>query len=256
MKFRPCIDIHNGTVKQIVGGTLNDKGSEAKNNYVCSHDAAYYAEMYRKDGLCGGHIILLNPRDSQWYEADVAQARGALEAYPGGMQLGGGIQLDNAEFFLDLGASHVIVTSFVFRNGMIDYKRLESLSRLVGKEHLVLDLSCRCYNGGYYIMTDRWQKRTDEKLDRQLIGHLAEYCDEFLVHAVDVEGKHAGIEKTVIEILAASPCCPVTYAGGIHSMDDIGFIRSAGNSSIDFTVGSALDLFGGNLPYREMASFR
>lgn len=256
MKFRPCIDIHNGAVKQIVGGTLKDQGSEAEDNFICDQGAGYYAEMYKKDGLCGGHIILLNPRGSQWYDADVAQAREALEAYPGGMQLGGGIQLDNAEFFLDLGASHVIVTSFVFRDGMVDYSRLESLSRLVGKERLVLDLSCRCYDGEYYIMTDRWQKRTDERLNRETIQRLAGYCDEFLVHAVDVEGKHAGIEKRVIEILAATPCCPVTYAGGIHSMEDVEFIQAVGNHSIDFTVGSALDLFGGNLPYRQMASYR
>lgn len=252
MRFRPCIDIHNGAVKQIVGGSLKDVGSEAKDNFVSENTAGYYADLYRRDRLKGGHIIILNPEGSEWYEKDVEQAKQALETYPGGMQIGGGIHLENAQRFLDWGASHVIVTSFVFRNGIIDYDRLGALSSLVGKEHLVLDLSCRFYQDGYYIVTDRWQKKTNELLHRETIEHLAEYCDEFLVHAVDVEGKHAGIERPVIEILADSLCRPVTYAGGIHSLEDIAFIQKAGKNAIDFTIGSALDLFGGTIPYEQI----
>lgn len=256
MRFRPCIDIHNGAVKQIVGGSLRDSGSEAEDNFVSVSDAAFYAGMYQRDGLEGGHIIILNPQGSAWYDRDLAQAKMALEAYPGGMQLGGGVCLENAELFLDMGASHVIVTSFVFREGKVDYQRLKSLFSLVGRQHLVLDLSCRRYQQDYYIVTDRWQRRTREKLNRDTIERLAEFCDEFLVHAVDVEGKQDGIERPVIEILADSLCRPVTYAGGIHSQEDVEFIRTAGKASIDFTVGSALDLFGGQLAYRQMATYR
>ncbi len=256
MKFRPCIDIHNGTVKQIVGGSLQDRDSQAQNNFVSSYDAGYYASMYQEDGLKGGHIILLNPVGSEWYEKDVEQAALALQVYPKGLQLGGGINLENAEQFLDLGASHVIVTSFVFRNGMVDYDRLQSLSSLIGKNRLVLDLSCRYYSDGYYIVTDRWQNRTQERLNKETIERLEQYCDEFLVHAVDVEGKCAGIEKKVIEILTDSVSIPVTYAGGIHSIEDIAYIESAGKKRIDFTVGSALDLFGGSIPYQQIKNYQ
>lgn len=256
MKFRPCIDIHNGAVKQIVGGSLRDDGGEAKNNFISAADASYYAEMYKRDGLKGGHIILLNPQGSTWYEKDMEQARLALEAYPNGMQVGGGVCLENAEKFLALGASHVIVTSFVFREGRVDYDRLKSLSSLIGREHLVLDLSCRRYQQDYYIVTDRWQRQTQEKLNQETIERLAVFCDEFLVHAVDVEGRQNGIERQVVEILADSLCCPVTYAGGIHSMRDVEFIQTVGRDSIDFTIGSALDLFGGEIAYRQMLQYQ
>ena len=256
MRFRPCIDIHNGAVKQIVGGSLKDSGDQAENNFVSSRDADHYAEKYKKDGLTGGHIILLNPEGSTWYEKDVRQAALALEAYPGGLQLGGGIHPGNAERFLDMGASHVIVTSFVFRNGIIDYDRLKELSSLIGKDRLVLDLSCRFYQDGYYIVTDRWQNKTEQKLNQETIVELAGYCDEFLVHAVDVEGKHSGIDKNVIQILADSPCCPITYAGGIHSLEDVEFIRREGRGAIDFTIGTALDLFGGPIPYEQVISLK
>lgn len=250
MKFRPCIDIHNGAVKQIVGGSLKDQKSQAENNFISEYDASFYAEMYRRDGLEGGHIILLNPAGSEYYEADLKQAEKALKTYPGGMQLGGGVNEMNAEQFLDMGASHVIVTSYVFRNGMIDYKRLESLCRLIGKERLVLDLSCRYVKDDYYIVTDRWQRVTGERMKREVLEHLSEYCDEFLVHAVDVEGKASGIEKEVIRRLGEHPVLPVTYAGGIHNMEDIAFIEKVGRGAVDFTIGSALDLFGGEIPYR------
>lgn len=249
MRFRPCIDIHNGAVKQIVGGSLQDENARAENNFISVYDGAYYASMYQRDGLRGGHIILLNPQGSAWYEKDWAQAKLALEAYPGGMQIGGGVTLDNAEEFLERGASHVIVTSFVFREGAVDYERLRSLSSLVGRNRLVLDLSCRQYEDGYYIVTDRWQNRTEERLTVETMEQLAEYCDEFLVHAVDVEGKSNGVEPSVIRILSDYKGLPVTYAGGIHSVEDVEFIEREGRGRIDFTIGSALDLFGGQIPY-------
>lgn len=254
MRFRPCIDIHNGSVKQIVGGSLSDQGNLATDNFVSKYDAAFYADMYRRDGLSGGHIILLNPAESEYYPADVEQAAAALEAYPGGMQIGGGMNLNNAEQFLDMGASHIIVTSFVFRSGMVDYERLTSLRELVGRERLVLDLSCRLVNDDYYIVTDRWQKVTKERFNAETLERLAEYCDEFLVHAVDVEGKASGIEREVIRRLGAQDIHPVTYAGGIHGQEDLDYIKEVGNGRVDFTIGSALDLFGGTIPYQSFVT--
>lgn len=254
MKFRPCIDIHNGSVKQIVGGSLTDQENHAKDNFISAYDAAFYADMYRRDGLSGGHIILLNPVGSEYYEADLRQAALALEAYPGGMQIGGGVTLLNAEHFLDMGASHVIVTSFVFRDGMIDYERLTSLCSLIGKNKLVLDLSCRFVKDDYYIVTDRWQRETEERMNRETLERLSEYCDEFLVHAVDVEGKSSGIEREVIHRLGEYYVRPVTYAGGIHNQEDIVYIQKAGKAKVDYTIGSALDLFGGSISYREIVT--
>ncbi|MCI8379481.1 MAG: phosphoribosylformimino-5-aminoimidazole carboxamide ribotide isomerase [Lachnospiraceae bacterium] len=252
MKFRPCIDIHNGSVKQIVGGSLRDEGNRAVDNFVSQFDAAYYAEKYKEDGLSGGHIILLNPRGSEYYQKDVEQAGRALAAYPGGLQIGGGMDVSNAEFFLDMGASHIIVTSYVFRDGMIDMGRLRQMSALIGREHLVLDLSCRFAGDDYYIVTNRWQMVTSERMNQDTLQRLAEYCDEFLIHAVDVEGKASGVEREVVERLGRERVLPVTYAGGVHSMEDIEWIRSAGNGFVDFTVGSALDLFGGPIPYKSL----
>ncbi len=255
MRFRPCIDIHNGSVKQIVGGSLSDKDNHAEDNFVSLNDAGFYAQMYKNDGLKGGHIIILNSAQSEYYEKDIEQAKKALEAYPGGMQIGGGVNIDNAERYLDLGASHVIVTSYVFRNGIIDYERLKNLSHLIGKNRLVLDLSCRFDGNEYYVVTDRWQKMTKEKFDLALIEKLGDYCDEFLVHAVDVEGKSAGIEKKIVEMLGHVEKNAVTYAGGIHSMQDVEFIKDRGNSKVDFTIGSALDLFGGDIKYKDVALY-
>lgn len=254
MKFRPCIDIHNGAVKQIVGGSLQDTGNQAKNNFVSEFDGGFYADLYRRDGLSGGHIIILNKEGTEYYEEDVAQAKKALDAFPGGLQIGGGIHQQNAEKFLDLGATHVIVTSYVFRQGRVDYDRLEALSRQIGKEHLVLDLSCRYIEDDYYIVTDRWQKVTQEHMTKETLEKLSRYCDEFLVHAVDVEGKASGVEKEVVRRLGEYQGVPVTYAGGIHEMEDIRWIKKAGNGKVDYTVGSALDLFGGNIPYRQLLS--
>lgn len=189
MKFRPCIDIHNGKVKQIVGGSLKDDGDQASENFVSEQDAAYYARLYRKHGLDGGHIILLNPNTSEYYPDTRSQALSALRAWPGGLQIGGGITADNARGFLDAGASHVIVTSYVFQNGQISTENLNRLVRAVGRDRLVLDLSCRKKDGRYYIVTDRWQTFTGVAIDLPVLEKLSSHCDEFLIHAVDVEGQ-------------------------------------------------------------------
>ena len=252
MKFRPCIDIHNGKVKQIVGGSLTDVGDQASENFVSQQDAAFYARLYRNHGLTGGHIILLNPPSSEYYAATFSQALSALSAWPGGLQIGGGITADNASHFLDAGASHVIVTSYVFKDGQISYDHLHQLIRSIGKEHLVLDLSCRKRDGKYYIVTDRWQKFTDVAIDRSVLEELSSYCDEFLVHAVDVEGKASGIETGLAELLAAMEHFPVTYAGGVGSYQDLQLLKASGNNHLDVTIGSALDLFGGSLDFQKI----
>ncbi|MCD8104735.1 MAG: phosphoribosylformimino-5-aminoimidazole carboxamide ribotide isomerase [Lachnospiraceae bacterium] len=252
MRFRPCIDIHNGKVKQIVGGSLRDEQDQACENFVSGKDADYYAGLYRRDTLYGGHVIMLNPTSSPWYEATRRQALLALAAYPHGLQVGGGINPENAAAFLDAGASHVIVTSFVFQGGEIRYDNLERLLGAVGREHLVLDLSCRKKGDDYYIVTDRWQSFTEVKLTEQTLDELAAYCDEFLVHAADVEGKSSGIEQEVVRLLGSWGKLPVTYAGGVGSYEDLLLLGEIGKQAVDVTVGSALDLFGGPLSYREI----
>ena len=252
MQFRPCIDIHNGKVKQIVGGSLRDEGDYAKENFVSEKGAEYYAELYRDYGLKGGHIILLNGKDSEYYEATKNEALKGLHAYPGGMQIGGGITDENAEYFIENGASHVVVTSYLFVNGRIDFDRLRKLAGVVGREHVVVDLSCRHYDDGYHIMTDRWQTKTEEILDFRLLEEIKEFCDEFLIHAVDVEGSASGIESNLVESLRTYNGCPVTYAGGVHSYDDIKLLRKIGDNRVHVTIGSALDLFGGNLDFEEV----
>ena len=255
MEFRPCIDIHNGKVKQIVGGSLKDEGNMADENFVSMQDAAFYAELYKKEGFRGGHIILLNARDSEYYEATKKQAMGALQAYPGGLQVGGGITAENAEEFLTAGASHVIVTSYVFCDGKIQMDRLKKLRNAVGKEHLVLDLSCRKKGNDYYIVTDRWQKFTEVVLNTAVLDELSEFCAEFLIHAVDVEGKARGIEKPLAEMLGAWNGIPVTYAGGIGSFEDLRELKTLGRNRLNVTIGSALDLFGGPMNYEETVKF-
>lgn len=254
MKFRPCIDIHNGKVKQIVGGSLKDTGNQATENFVSEKDAAFFAGLYQSKKLSGGHIILLNPASSEFFEQTKNQALLALRAYPGGLQIGGGITPQNAAEYLDAGASHVIVTSYVFQDGKLHYDRLKEMEKAVSRKHLVLDLSCRKKDGTYYIVTDRWQKYTDVPLNERTIADLSSYCDEFLVHAVDVEGKASGIEHEVVSLLGN--CCdiPSTYAGGVHTYEDLELLRKLGKNKVDVTIGSALDLFGGNLSFEKICS--
>lgn len=255
MKFRPCIDIHNGQVKQIVGGSLRDQGDQALENFVSERDAAYYARFYQKDGLSGGHIILLNHKESPYYEATRRQAELALKACPGDFQVGGGITKDNALEYLRMGASHVIVTSYVFREGKIQEENLKAISRIVGREHLVLDLSCRRKEDGYYIVTDRWQNFTDVKVSPETLDELAAYCDEFLIHAADVEGRAQGIEYDLVDMLGCWEGIPVTYAGGVGNFDHLEQLYILGQNRLDVTIGSALDLFGGSMDYNRVLDF-
>ena len=255
MEFRPCIDIHNGKVKQIVGGSLKDSGDQAQENFVSEQDAAFYAALYQKNKLKGGHIILLNSYDSPYYEETQKQALAALQAYPGGLQVGGGITPENAGDYLNAGASHVIVTSYVFRDGKMDRDHLKQMIDAVGAEHLVLDLSCRKKENDYYIVTDRWQKFTEGILNTAVLDELSEFCAEFLIHAVDVEGKARGIEKPLAEMLGAWNGIPVTYAGGIGSFEDLRELKMLGRNHLNVTIGSALDLFGGPMNYEETVKF-
>ncbi len=252
MKFRPCIDIHNGRVKQIVGASLSDDRDLAKENFVSDKGADHYARLYKEMGLDGGHVILLNAKDSPYYKATLSEGLSALRAAPGFLQIGGGVTDLNASEFIDAGASHVIVTSFVFKGGRIDYDNLKSLVQAVGREHIVLDLSCKKRDDDYYIVTDRWQKFTDVKLSEETLDDLSSYCDEFLVHAADVEGKQSGVETNVASMLGRWDGIPVTYAGGVHSLDDIRTLKDSGRGRLDVTVGSALSIFGGNLDIEDV----
>ena len=255
MRFRPCIDIHNGKVKQIVGGSLQDEGDFATDNFVSEKGGAYYGAFYKNAGLTGGHIIILNPKTSPYYEEDVRQACLALQASAGTLQIGGGITDENAAFFLEQGASHVIVTSFVFKDGKINMDNLKKILAVTGKDRLILDLSCRKRENDYYIVTDRWQKFTDVKLNHAILDELSKYCDEFLIHAVDVEGKSSGIEEGLAAMLGEWGGIPITYAGGVSSYDDLEKLKSLGKNRIDVTIGSALDLFGGQLEFEHVLSY-
>lgn len=247
MRFRPCIDLHDGVVKQIVGGTLSDEGPAPATNFTAQRPPQWFADRYREDGLTGGHVIQLGPGNRE-------AARAALAAWPGGLQVGGGITADNAAEWLDAGASHVIVTSFVFHDGTVDEDRLRRLVAAVGRSRLVLDLSCRRRGPDYIVVTDRWQTFTREAVGPALLDRLARSCDEYLVHGVDVEGRCAGIETELVALLGDGVPIPCTYAGGIRSPADIEAIGRLGRGRIDFTVGSALDIFGGTLAYHEIAS--
>ncbi len=247
--FRPCIDLHQGKVKQLVGGTLGAEPAQLRTNYVSDRPAAWYAARYRKDELMGGHVIMLGTGNE-------AEARAALEAYPGGMHIGGGIQLENARSWLDAGASHVIVTSWVFREGRVDWDRLGQLTQAIGKERLVLDLSCRRRDGQYFVVTDRWQRFTELTLQPENLQKLAAWCAEFLIHAVDVEGLCRGIDAELVSRLGQWSPIPTTYAGGASSLADLEEVTRVGQGRIDLTIGSALDIFGGTgVRYEDVVAF-
>lgn len=235
--FRPCIDLHQGQVKQIVGGSLTDSGADT--NFISSHDAAYYAQLYSEHNLTGGHVIALGPNNQE-------QVLQALAAYPNGMQFGGGVNLENAAEYLKAGASHVIVTSYLFENGQFSWPRLEAIKAEVGAEHLVLDLSCRKTAEGWMIATNRWQTVTATAVDQQTLAELEKHCAEFLVHAADVEGLQAGIDQQLVSLLGNCCTIPVTYAGGARSLEDLQLVQSLSNGAVDLTIGSALDIFGGS----------
>ena len=245
MKFRPCIDIHNGKVKQIIGSSLKDAGDQAAENFVSQQDGAFYARLYRKYGLEGGHIILLNAASSEYYESTRQQALSALTAWPGHLQLGGGVNPDNAPDFLQAGASHVIVTSYVFRDGRINYENLDRLVRRVGRDRLVLDLSCRKRQGRYYIVTDRWQKFTEEEVTLKLLERLSRQCGEFSRPRGGCRGgKPPALRRNWYGCWLRWKVFPVTYAGGVGSFRDLEQLKQEGQGRLDVTIGSALDLFG------------
>ncbi len=237
-KFRPCIDLHDGRVKQIVGSSLSDSGAGLKTNFETDRSPAWFAELYKKDGIRGGHVIMLGKGNEQ-------AAKAALGAYPGGLQVGGGITADNAKEYLDAGASHVIVTSWIFPEGHLDRERLERLSKTVGKEHLVLDLSCKRVDKGWKIAVNRWQTLIDIEITAENLADLSNYCDEFLIHAADVEGKQQGMDDELIVFLSKHSPIPCTYAGGARTLTDLEHCKEISNGKIDLTIGSALDLFGG-----------
>ncbi len=251
MKFRPCIDIHNGKVKQIVGVSLEESTDKAQENFVSEHDAAWFARFYAQDNLTGGHIIILNRGSSPEYKPSRDAAFEALKAAPGMFQVGGGITPYNADEFLDAGASKVIVTSYVFQDGFFNERHLNKMTDAVGRDRLVLDLSCRKSGDSYYIVTDHWTKFTNVELTHETLRELAGNCSEFLIHAVDAEGLRRGPELALVDILAEAPIT-ATYAGGIADFDDLENLRDRGKGRVDVTIGSALDIFGGNMPYREV----
>ena len=238
-KFRPCIDLHDGRVKQIVGSTLRDDGDGPRENFVSSHPASWYAELYARDALIGGHVIMLGKGNEK-------AALDALSAHPGGLHIGGGIRPDNARGFLDAGASHVIVTSYVFdEQARFSQTRLDEMVATVGASRLVLDLSCKAVTDGWMVAMNRWQTLTDLRVDAEVFQALSGYCDEFLIHAVDVEGKCEGIDEALVRCLGTWCDKPVTYAGGARSIDDLYRVDELSQGRVDVTIGSALDIFGG-----------
>jgi phosphoribosylformimino-5-aminoimidazole carboxamide ribotide isomerase len=246
--FRPCIDLHEGKVKQIVGGTLGDAG-RLRTNFVSEKPAAWFAELYRRDGLAGGHVIMLGPGNE-------TEALAALAAFPGGLQIGGGINSENARGWLDAGASHIIVTSWVFREGRVDWERLGGLVRIAGKGRLVLDLSCRKRGENYFVVTDRWQTFTELGISQDTLQKLAGSCAEFLIHAADVEGLCRGIDRELVERLGKWTTIPTTYAGGANSLSELEEVTLLGQGKVDLTIGSALDIFGGKgIRYEDAVAF-
>jgi phosphoribosylformimino-5-aminoimidazole carboxamide ribotide isomerase len=245
--FRPCIDLHEGKVKQIVGGTLGD--ACLRTNFISEKPAAWFAELYKRDGLFGGHVIMLGAGNE-------TEARSTLKTFPGGLQIGGGINSSNARDWLNAGASHVIVTSWVFREGRVDWERLGELVRTIGKDKLVLDLSCRKRGENYFVVTDRWQKFTELVVNAETLKKFSEFCAEFLVHAVDVEGLCKGIDGELVEKLGKWSPIAATYAGGANSISDLEAVAKLGQGKVNLTIGSALDIFGGTgVKYADAVEF-
>lgn len=238
-RFRPCIDLHQGRVKQIVGGSLRDEGPGPQINHESRHDAAWFAARYRADDCRGGHVIQLGPGNE-------AAARAALATWPGGLQIGGGITAANARDWLDAGAAQVIITSWLIPEERVDRQRLRALTQLLTPQELVIDLSCRRRGTDWYVATQRWQHVTEERLGPDLLHELATACGEFLIHAADVEGLCRGIDRELVTALAAWSPIPVTYAGGGRSIEDLALVAELSEGRVDCTLGSALDIFGGS----------
>jgi phosphoribosylformimino-5-aminoimidazole carboxamide ribotide isomerase len=250
MKFRPCIDLHNGKVKQIVGSTLSaDRPDALKTNFTSEFSSSYYARMYKRDSLYGGHVIMLGPGNEN-------AARKAFQAFPQGLQAGGGITPENAQYWLDQGAAAIIVTSYVFKEGKIFAERLKEMRDLVGRDRLVIDLSCLKRGDAYYVVTDRWQKFTNAEISPETLDYFSRFCFEFLIHAADVEGKCQGIAVDLVADLGKWTPLPTTYAGGVRDIGDLLLIRELGQGRLDATVGSSLDIFGGaGMKYTDAVAF-
>lgn len=248
VKFRPCIDLHNGKVKQIVGETLSTEGKEIIENFVSSYDSTYYAAMFKRDHLLGGHVIMLG-------DGNKDEAVNALREYPSGLQIGGGIHAENASYYLEQGASHVVVTSYIFRDGQLNMDNLKQIVAEVGKNNLVIDLSCKEKDGKWFVATNQWKQLSNFELNKENIRFLEQFCDEFLIHAVDVEGKQSGIQQSLVSTLADWVVIPTTYAGGARSFADIELFKELSSGKLDITIGSALDIFGGKLSYDEVVKY-
>lgn len=248
LEFRPCIDLHDGKVKQIVGSTLGLSNQSVVENFISEQDSAYYAKMFKEDGLTGGHVIMLGSGNE---EAAIL----ALQSYPSGLQVGGGIHADNAKKYIDAGASHIIVTSYIFHDGLLDLERLEKLVDAVGKEHVVIDLSCRKRDGKWFVVTDKWTKFSNFEVNEESISYIEQFCDELLIHAVDVEGKRSGMQEELVRDLAKWTSIPTTYAGGVRSLEDLKKFEQLSEGKLHVTIGSALDIFGGDLSYRDVVEY-
>lgn len=248
LEFRPCIDLHEGKVKQIVGSTLGYTDQAVVENYISNHDASYFAQLFAKDQLTGGHVIMLGSGNEE-------AALAALAAYPQGLQIGGGITAENAQKFIDAGASHVIVTSYIFHDGQLDLVRLKHLNQLIGKERLVIDLSCKMRDGKWFVVTDKWTRFSHFEVNATSITYIEQFCDELLIHAVDVEGKKGGMQESLVRDLAAWTSIPTTYAGGVRSVEDLEKFNLLANGKLHVTIGSALSLFGGDLPYTDVVKY-
>lgn len=178
-RFRPCIDLHNGSVKQIVGGTLTERSDELQTNFISQHPATYFAQLYKDKDLTGGHVIMLGPGNE-------SAAKEALLTWPKGLQVGGGIKADNAKHWIECGADKVfptlcfyfnsnahlfkvIITSFLFPNGTFSMQNLESISDALGcdaREQLVIDLSCRKRNNSWFVAMNKWQTLTNFEINK------------------------------------------------------------------------------------------
>lgn len=248
LEFRPCIDLHDGKVKQIVGSTLGHKDQDVIENFISNHDSSYYAKMFAKDQLTGGHVIMLGDGNEE-------AALAALAAYPQGLQVGGGITTENAKKYIDAGATHVIVTSFIFYDGRLNVDRLKQLVQIIGKQHLVIDLSCRKRDGKWFVVTDKWTKFSDFEVNAESIAFIENFCDELLIHAVDVEGKKGGMQESLVHDLATWTTIPTTYAGGVRSLGDLKKFENIANGKLHITIGSALSIFGGDLPYSDVVNY-
>ena len=258
--FRPCIDLHGGKVVQIVGSTLArtstdhdgndpDGNDPVAINHVSDQPAAWFAEQYRRDGLTGGHVIMLGPGNDE-------AALSALATWPKGMQVGGGISAESAPRWIDSGASQVIMTSWLFVDGVLSHQHLDAAVRAVGRDRLVIDLSCRWRDGHYWVVSDRWQTFTDLRMDASTLQRLGSHCAEFLVHGVDVEGLAQGVDLDLVTLLGEHSPIPTTYAGGARSIDDLRLVHDAGHGRVDLSIGSALDIFGGHgVTYAECVAF-